>query len=88
MTKTSAIIKNNIDTYAKYGYSPGGFCEAVLLGKLDEALQRADTACKRVISDIVKYVNDTVPPEARGSEEAIRNWPAVLRKRAKDPRND
>lgn len=86
MAKIPSIIKSNIDNYVKYGYSPGGFCEAVLRDKLQEAIHRADLECRKALPDIVEYVNRTVPPEARGSEEAIRAWPSVLRKRQQDPR--
>lgn len=88
MDKIPTLIKDNIDNYVKYGYSPGGFCEAVMRDKLKEALERADLECQMCLPSIVKYVVDTVPEEARGSEEAIRNWPATLRKRAKDPRSE
>jgi hypothetical protein len=87
MAKIPTIIKHNIDSYVEYGYSPGGFCEAVLCDKLQEALQRADLECRKALPDIVAYVNSVVPRDARGSEEAIRMWPSILRKRRQDPRN-
>ena len=85
--KIPEIIKNNLDNYVRYGYSPGGFCEAVLRNKLDEVLQQADLECCKALPAIVAYANRVVPPEARGTEEAIRAWPSVLRKRKEDPRN-
>lgn len=87
MAKIPSLIKNNIDSYVKYGHMPGGFCEAVLCDKLQEAMQRADLACRRALPDIGEYVNRTVPPEARGTPEILRMWASVLRKRQQDPRN-
>ena len=86
-TKVPEIIKTCIDNYVKYGYSPGHFCEAVLKNDLTDAVHRADLACRKALPDIVAYVNSAVPPEARGTEEIIRMWAAVLRKRQEDPRN-
>lgn len=86
MVKIPSIIKNNIDNYVKYGYPPGGFCEAVLCDKLHEAMQRADLACRRSLLEIVVYVKEVVPPEARGSYEAVNSWHQKLKLRHQDPR--
>ena len=88
VAKIPNLIKNNIDNYVQHGYPPGGFCEAVLRNDLTEAVQRADLACRRALPDIVEYVKLTVPAEAKGSEDAIIGWAAVIRKRKTDPRND
>jgi hypothetical protein len=88
MAKIPSIIRNNIDNYVKSGYLPGGFCEAVLCDKLQEAVERGDLECRKALSEIALYVKKNVPPEARGSMDVLTGWAAVLRKRKTDPRND
>ena len=85
MAKIPETIKTCIDNYVKYGYPPGGFCEAVLRDKLKESVERADLECRKALAEIVLYVYQTVPSEARGSQDAIDGWWQKLKLRQLDP---
>lgn len=81
--------KSNIDNYIKFGTFPGDFVASVLKNDLRQAQQRADLACRKALSDIIAYVFDNVPPEARGTDEAINAWcRRKYNEQFKDPRND
>lgn len=77
------IIQDNIDNFVAYGNHPGAFCEAVMCDKLYESLLRADLECQLALRDIVVYVRQNVPAEARGSTEAMSDW-SDFRRRVKE----
>lgn len=87
MPKIPEPTKSNIDNYVELGTFPGDFVASVLKNDLRQAEQRADKACKRALADIVEYVFANVPPEARGTDDAINAWcRRKYNERFKDPR--
>jgi hypothetical protein len=81
-------VMTAIDNYVEYGYHPGHFCEAVLQNNLQKAFWYADDRTKACMEDIINYVENVVPPEARGNADCVRTWKGLLEASRKDPRCD
>jgi hypothetical protein len=60
--------------YVEHGYMPGGFLTAVLCNDLVRAVCRADHMNQACLADIVKWVYNSMPMAARGSEDNMMNW--------------
>ena len=63
-------LRESIDAYVD-GRPTGGFLRAVLENDLEMAVVRADATNLRLLPEIVAYVLYVVPPEARGSSDAV-----------------
>ena len=64
------IIKDSINRYIKHNRPCGSFLRAVISNDLHTACLCADDNNKRDLIKIVKYVNDVVPHDMRGSRSA------------------
>jgi len=60
--------------YVEHGYMPGGFLTAVLCNDLFQAVCRADHMNQACLADIVKWIYNSMPMAARGSEDNMMNW--------------
>lgn len=60
--------------YVQSGIPPGSFLRAVLANDLEDALACADSESMANLQAIVEFVAESVPPRARGSEQAVREW--------------
>jgi len=67
-------MMESLDNYAKKGWVPGGFLEAVLRNDLSGAMMRADHVSRNNIFHIVKYCYNELPSECWGSKEHFAAW--------------
>lgn len=65
-----------IENYLVYGFQPGGFLTSVLTGDLYRAIQTADTANRRMLWAISKWIMDNAPCGSWGSPESFTAWVA------------
>ena len=63
-----------IVNYLIHGLQPGGFLTAILTGDVYRATQTADTANRRMLWAICKWVMDNAPCGSWGSPEAFTAW--------------
>jgi hypothetical protein len=53
---------------------PGGFLTAVLCNDLFLAVSRADHMNQACLSEIAKWIYNSMPMAARGSEDQMMDW--------------
>ena len=84
----AALVKLNFDDYTIYDYkvsalenyvyhhlAPGSFLTAVLTGEpKDVCLEYADVWNTKTIDDILRFVNEQLPPGVHGSPQAYIDW--------------
>ena len=66
-------FKSLVD-YAKLGYAPGGFLNAVICNDLTESINRADHRNLHGITAIAAFVYNELPAECWGSPEKVQAW--------------
>ena len=83
------IPRSTLDGLADYilhGIPTGDFLRAVLSNDLEEAYGRADDFNTMAMFEIVHYVVNCVPRQARGSPEAYAGWVEHHRKLRREER--
>lgn len=60
--------------YVYNRYSPGSFGTAVLAGDHGRALNCADSANHRCLSEIERWVKDKLPANMHGSYDNVQEW--------------
>lgn len=68
------FIRAAVQRYVEHHIPFGSFMSAVIIGDLAEAERRADSHNKKHLAEIVAYVEEHVPSEARGSAQNYADW--------------
>ena len=64
--------------YLVYGFEPGSCFTSVLANDFFGAITRSHPAnTVEAFKALAKWINETVPPEARGSYEAVKYWTSL-----------
>ena len=67
-------MREALGRYALHGVQLGGFGRALIAGDLASASVRADLENTAVLPKLVQWCQVNLPPEARGSYDAVNNW--------------
>jgi len=67
-------MREALSLYALHGVQLGGFGRALIAGDLASASVRADLENTAVLPKLVQWCQVYLPPEARGSYDAVNNW--------------
>jgi len=69
----------SIQRYVNHGLEPGSCTRAILENNLIGAFKHADPSTTELMSELVKYVYNNVPPDAWGSAEKVSTWIGLKR---------
>lgn len=69
-----ALTQDALNRYIEHRCTPGSFLRAVLENDLTGAVLLADSENRKALIEITEAVWQRVPPSARGSLYAVRNW--------------
>jgi len=67
-----------VERWVYQALPPGGFLTAVLLNDLERAARHADQHNAAHLDEWAKYVNQYLPPQCHGSQEALDTWKGLL----------
>ena len=67
-------MREALSLYALHGVQLGGFGRALIAGDLASASVRADLENTAVLPKLVQWCQVYLPPEARGSYDAVNTW--------------
>jgi hypothetical protein len=72
--KIPAHIMPGLERYLKHGVQPGHTLSAAIANDLLGFVAHADPDTLRAVQHIVGWVANRLPPQARGSYEAMEAW--------------
>ena len=74
MNNISTITKESLNIYRDYGILPGHFLTAILCNDLRNTCHYANAYNESIISEIVKFCWDILPPQSWGDPELVKKW--------------